>query len=202
MTDPTLWAIAAGSSILSLVGLYIGWRGYRVFLLRLRLLQIRNRLWDDVYAIGQLDNDTYRRVRSQLNQLIRHAHRIDLISLALTAERTNGMKGTRAKNCLFREIESLPPDLREPIDKAMSRVGRLMGRYVLLYRPFTGIVLCWGLVGLFRTCKVIRLLTHSPSQRVNWTVDKVRQFATHPSKSSRQWFEHDGPSRISGHCAA
>ncbi len=188
-TELYLAAIAVGSTMLTLVGLYIGWRSFRVFLLRLELLSIRNALWDDARALNCLDDPAYRTYRENLNLMVRYAHKIDLISLALSSRNSDAKSGS---------CPNANPKLKVALDRALTSTARCMTNYLLWHRPFTGIGLVWTLniaVGMLRFVSYFRRFSSSVFKS---SVAQIRSFGQTPDLKTKQWFENNGPAIVFG----
>ena len=172
MTNLYLLSITAGTLLLTLVGLYVGWRSFRVFMLRLELLSIRNRLWDSAREKNCFENESYQSLRSNLNLMIRHAHRIDVITLALTPKGEGSEQQTTAgAGC---------PELQSEIEIAIKETATCMCRYVVWHRPFSGIFLFWAVGCLTRFFRALKFLRSMPSEVARSSVSKVREFSRHP----------------------
>jgi len=61
------------STLLSLAIAYAWWVRFRVWMLREDLFSIRDQLWDTMLEEGTLDDPEHRRVRDEINALIRIA---------------------------------------------------------------------------------------------------------------------------------
>lgn len=188
-TEIYLVAIAVGSTMLTLVGLYTGWRSFRVFLLRLELLSIRNQLWDEARALNCLTDPVYRTYRDNLNLMVRYAHRIDLISLALSSRHSDS-------ECEPRACENL--ELKVALDRALASTGRCMSNYMLWHRPFTGIVLVWTLNTAVWMLKFVSYFRRFSSSVFKSSVAQIRSFGQTPDLKTKQWFEHNGPAIVFG----
>lgn len=180
MIEPGLIQIAIGMSILSIVGLYIGWRSYRVFLLRLKLLKTRNELWDRARDLNALDDRAYLHTRSILNSLIRHSHRVDLVKMALSQSET--------ETDVSQEFKSGSEELDLAINSAISDVAHTIGRYVVWYRPFTGILVIKSVQMLSQFISTLSL--------VRVAVNRVQIFTAKLDQSVADWFRHEGPNRM------
>lgn len=186
MISLPLISVTIGSLLLTLVGLYVGWRSFRVHLLRLDLLVIRNRLWDEAREANQLNDKSYKNCRENLNLLIRHAHKIDLVTLAL------GDWFESDQDEAFDTPEA-SPEIAEAIQLALHDAGARMGRYVLNHRPFTGILLYSAIFCLVRMRYFVRLLRSVPVS-VKETAARVRDFSVQPEQNSIAWIRNNGPS--------
>lgn len=188
-TEIYLAAISIGTTMLTLVGLYIGWRTFRVFLLRLELLAIRNHLWDEARALNCLTHPVYRTYRENLNLMVRYAHKIDLISLALSSR--------------FSDKESDPqpcenPELKMALDRALMSTGSCMSNYMLWHRPFTGVILIWTLNKAVRMLRFASYFRRFSSSMFKSSVAQIRSFGQTPDLKTKQWFEHNGPAIVFG----
>lgn len=188
-TEICLAAIGVGSTMLTLVGLYTGWRSFRVFLLRLELLSIRNLLWDEARALDCLTDPVYRTYRENLNLMVRYAHKIDLISLALSSRYSD--KETDPRPC-----EN--PELKIVLDRALVSTGRCMSNYMLWHRPFTGVVLIWTLNTAVKTLRFASYFRRFSSTVFKTSVAQIRSFGQTPDLKTKQWFEHNGPAIVFG----
>lgn len=188
-TEIHLAAIAVGSTMLTLVGLYIGWRTFRVFLLRLELLSIRNRLWDEARSLNCLNDPVYMTYRENLNLMVRYAHKIDLISLALSSRSSDSESDLSP---------SVNPALRVALDDALASTSRCMTTYMLWHRPFTGIVLFWTLNVVVRILKFVSYFYRFSSAVHKNSVAQIRSFGRTPDLKTKQWFEHNGPAIVFG----
>ena len=186
MIEYPLIAVSTGTSLLTLIGLYLGWRSFRVFLLRLRLLEIRNDLWDRAYDGGVLEDEVVRQVRDRLNLMIRHAHRIDLITLALT---TPSRKHTSADEFLPKSNNPLAQDA---VELSISQVVGCMTNYMVWHRPFTGVLLIRVLDILFRTVKGASFVRSIASSAFGISVAQVRNFGNSLDSGTRRWLEQNG----------
>jgi len=188
-TEIYLAAIAIGSTVLTLVGLYTGWRSFRVFLLRLELLSIRNRLWDEARELNCLSDPVYRTYRGNLNLMVRYAHKIDLVSLALSSR--------------FSDKENDPqpcenPELIPALDRALVSTGRCMSNYMLWHRPFTGVILVWALNAAVRILRCASYFRRYSSSMFKTSLSQIRSFGQTPDLKTKQWFEHNGPAIVFG----
>ncbi len=191
--DLCLFSIAAGSTLLTLVGLYAGWRSFRVFLLRLDLLTIRNQLWDEARALNCLDDPRHRAYRKNLNLMVRYAHKIDLVSLALSS----GDVGSVAEHRIQPN-----PALEDAIDRALAATVDCMRTYVLWHRPFTGVLLVWTLFAVTRVVRLASYFGQVSSGALKSSAAAIRSFGQTPDLKTRQWLEHNGPSVFVGRCGA
>lgn len=188
-TEIHLAAILIGSTLLTLVGLYIGWRTVRVDLLRLELLSIRNRLWDAARESNGLNDPVYRTYRDNLNLMVRYAHKIDLVSLAISS-RYSEKEGDQ---CVCNNKK-----LKNELEQALASTGRCMSRYLLWHRPFTGIFLVWTLNLAARTLKVASYFRRFSSAAIRSSAPQIRSFGQSPDLKAKEWFEHNGPAIIFG----
>ncbi len=186
-TETYLFAIACGSTLLTLVGLYTGWRSFRVFLLRLDLLSIRNNLWDEVRAMDCLSDPAYLAYRENLNLLVRHAHKLDLISLALSSK----FADQKPKLCPCDN-----PVLAASLETASAATSLRISTYMLWHRPFSGIFLIWTLRCAMKLFKFASNFKRFSSSVARSSVAQISSFGQTPDLNTKNWFEHDGPSII------
>jgi hypothetical protein len=184
-----LASIAAGSTILTLIGLYAGWRSTRVFLLRLDLLSIRNQLWDEARALNCLNDPVHRAYRKNLNLMVRYAHKIDLVALALSSREAGGQPPLH---------DSASPELRDALDRALTSTVDCMRNYILWHRPFTGVMLVWTLSAAAAVFRLASIFGRISFGVLKSSAAKIRSFAKTPDINTRQWFEHDGPTIFLG----
>lgn len=185
MISLPLLSLIAGSVLMTLVGLYVGWRSLRVYLLRLDLLIIRNDLWDAAHAEDCFTNSDYLSCRNSINLLIRYAHRIDVVTLALTFD-----KGVETEK---RFNEATPEAMRKAIETATNRAGLRMSHYVTWHRPFTGILLFRFVSLMGVTYRLTNSLRSMPSNVLKSSVVRIRNFSRQPDQSSIAWFNSNGP---------
>jgi hypothetical protein len=115
------------SSTLSLAIAYAWWVKFRVWILREDLFAIRDRLWGTMQELGQLDDPEHRRVRDEINALIRVAPLFSVwtvISIKLEGVKLD-----------FSERDSASC----PIQKAREQVVRRLARY-LLFQTLSGLL--------------------------------------------------------------
>lgn len=186
-TEACLAAISVGFTALTLVGLYIQWRSLRVVLLRLDLLAIRNKLWDESRELGCLCDPAYQEFRRNLNLMITHAHKIDLISLALST----GLSDAEA---------AMPScsntDLQAALDRALASTVSCMNNYILWHRFFTGIVLVRFLNAAALVSRHFSRFRQFSSTLFRPSAASIRSFARTPDQSTKKWLEHNGPSIV------
>ena len=180
-----LVAISVGATLLTLLAVYIGWRSYRVVLLRLKLLTIRNNLWDAAHESNMLDNGCYRQYRHGLNLLIQQAHRVDLITLALSVDFDRD-----GADDLLRDV---PEVIAKAIDTAVSDAGAALHRYIIWDRPFTGIFL-FKLIGILeRSFKLMKFLRGKPWSSTKESAKKIGRFGRQSKKNATKWVRSNGP---------
>ncbi|MEM1227517.1 MAG: hypothetical protein AAGJ40_17600 [Planctomycetota bacterium] len=188
-------AILFGSAGLTLVGLYIGWRSFRVFLLRLQLLAVRNAMWDAAHDAHCLEDPIYMQYRSQLNTLIRFAHKVDLPTLALSTIDTANSHPIK--------IEKASQEIRSSLEHSIDEAATVLNNYILWYRPFTGILFAklasWAIhLEKKRQAETRRQRQHQLSQ----PRQRISEFELHPKKSVRKWFQNNGPKQSLAYQAA
>lgn len=179
-----LVAVSFGSTLLSLVGLYVGWRSARVILLRLELKSIRDRLWDSAYRLGKLNDSVYLEYRRNLNLMVQYAHCIDLVSVALTDRTMSASQHSDSTD---------DSEFGQALTEALRETGKVMSRYMLWYRPFSGILLIWTLKYCSKLFRVFRSLT---SLAITPSIAEVLQFGKKPDAKTREWFAHNGPTIV------
>lgn len=117
------------ATLLSFTLTYAWWIRFRVWMLREDLFDIRDTLWDTMQAAGQLDDPEHRRVRDEINALIRVA---PLISMGTV------IRGLfEAEN--WDPIE--PCCVCPPVQQARGESLRRVSQYVL-FQTILGLTIC------------------------------------------------------------
>ena len=175
--------IVAGMSGLTLIGVYLGWRELRVVLLRQDMFAIRDELWDTAHRLEAFDDPAYLEAREILHAVIRRAHRIDLVTFAITL-RTAEVK----------HAPTLPPartpDMQSAIETALSKSYRRLSRYIVWERPFSGFALMQVANVIVFLTKLAAWTRRTPLRPI---VQHVRRFRP---DTARFWLTHHGPDFI------
>ena len=182
-------AIMIGSLLFSLVGFYVAWRAYRVYLLRLELLTIRNRLWDAALRTNCFENEAYLRCRHNLNLLIRYAHVLDLVTIALAP------KAERPEASCW-EADTIPDCIKEDVDLAFREAGACLYRYVKWYRPFTGVFLFWFLTAAKVAKKLLLRTVLKRNVTTRAQAARIHHFGTSIQTNTTKWIREDGPASV------
>jgi Fe2+ transport system protein B len=108
------------SAILSSAIAYAWWVKFRVWMFREDLFAIRDRVWDTMQELGQLDDQEHRRLRAQINSLIRIAPLFSVwtvFSIMLEGVKFDLIEKRCAPDC---------------VQKAQTEVVQKVTRYLLL----------------------------------------------------------------------
>jgi hypothetical protein len=109
-----------GAAMVSIGLAYICWTHLRVIMLRQRLFEIRDALWDDATALNGLADPAYRATREHLNGAIRIVRWLSLPVIA----RANPSPG-------FVVPKSEDPLLQEAIDRAYADCADAIVHYLM-----------------------------------------------------------------------
>lgn len=127
--------------VLSLIVTYAAWVKVRVVLLRQRLFEIRDGLFDEVLLLGALDDPGYRDARTRMNANIRF---VPALSIPVMYFLGNSYDGDGVP-----VVHSDNPDVQKAIDRARESMHRAIYRYVMRYTA-SGLLLSILLIALPR----------------------------------------------------
>jgi hypothetical protein len=104
----------------SLILSYVWWCHLRAWILRARLFQIRDQLWDAMRAEGMLDHPAHRQMREVINSLIAAASTLNWIPFLIILVTNKDLR-----ECLMSE-PSVPV-----ISRTQNKVGLCVADYLL-----------------------------------------------------------------------
>ena len=114
--------LATGTAMVSTGIAYLCWVHLRIILLRQRLFDIRDDLWDKARELFAFDDPAYREARTHLNTTIRIAHWITLPVIAGTVpESASTPTFTKTTN----------PNLQKAVDDAYQQYGECVVHYLM-----------------------------------------------------------------------
>jgi hypothetical protein len=143
----------SGVAGMSLLSFYIIWSRFRIFCIRQDLFEVRDALWDKARELGCFDDPAYMIAREKLNSLIRTAHTISLpIMLYVTT-----LPSEEDEN----PIVSTNQEMQKAIDRAIEQAAFCLTRYVVYYRPFSGLLWLRTVLVFLYSAKGIVVLSES-----------------------------------------
>ncbi|MGO9468808.1 MAG: hypothetical protein ACLQIB_16875 [Isosphaeraceae bacterium] len=113
--------------LLSLTLSYAWWIKFRVWMLRQDLFLIRDRLWDTMRSLGELDDPGHRQVRDHINAAIRLAPLFTVWTVIRIA-----IEGPQSRPLSEKPIRN---EAQEALDKAVLRISRY-----LLFETLSGLL--------------------------------------------------------------
>jgi hypothetical protein len=116
-----------GCLVLSAGVSYMLWLWVRIWWLREDLFQIRDDLWDAMYAKGQLDHPTHRAARLRINGVIRAAYLLGPITVTI-------MAASNLRDSGNDWLDDAPPEVLEAVTKVTGRLGKYIA-----YQNLTGL---------------------------------------------------------------
>ncbi|MEQ8848105.1 MAG: hypothetical protein RIC11_10180 [Botrimarina sp.] len=112
---------------------YLIWCRVRITVVRQELFEVRDRLWDEARDIGALNDPAYLYARDRLNDAIVLAYRLSLPALIAAMIRQSESPRTEVP-------KSDNQALQAAIEGAQRMAARHIARSVVIYRPFTGVL--------------------------------------------------------------
>lgn len=152
--NPFLQLILA-SFLLGTVVAYLWWVRVRVWILRQDLFEVRDGLWDQMRASGELGDPAHREFRDQLNALIRLAPTLSVMTVAhmvLTHERFESLLACR--------------DRPEAIEQARQKVVTRLATYIL-FESLPGLIF----VVFLLACGMLWVVKNGLMARIGWLID-------------------------------
>jgi len=118
---------------------YLMWTKFRVTILRQKLFEIRDELWEKALKLDSLDDPAYLKIRSRFNSMIRSAHAISVPTLTVAMVQMSDQQQEY--------ITSDNPKMQQHLEEAISDATLHILRYIVFCRPFSG----WLLIHLIGT---------------------------------------------------
>jgi hypothetical protein len=157
--DFSLTVISIGAGLSALVAAYYWcFRAARLDDWRQDLFAVRNRLWDDMEALGALDHPAHRRLRHLINALIHLAPVTNLVFFVRIARKDKVGAGTT----LSAEIAAVEDrHVRAALSRSLAEMTDLLFAQ-LFFNSLPGMLIGWAAVAVLFLVRTARTVTRLP----------------------------------------
>jgi len=130
-------------ALLSCTTSYVAWTAMRVWLFRMDLFNIRDRLWLEMYRAGDLANPAHREAASTINGIIQLAPMMSFATLIQIDQEERSERSSQVRLATL-------PDAPKPVRKAVHDSVVTLATYLV-----RGGILGWSVYTMFRLMKML-----------------------------------------------